>query len=350
MKDLKLLKEIKKSHQGAVRSLRYLPGYLNDKLVLVSGGDDGVVQTWQRGFLNTLSSSKFLGHHGSILDIDCFSEPPLFVSTATDGKVFLKSLAEDKNLVVLDSFKEFPSNVKIEPKDWSFISLARTANYSVVVLHIHYGVFLWNLQRGALLQYPSPELPIYGAKVITSERRNFIITNSGKSIYILQRSTGEIIRVFGGSPKGVRKGNQLLFVGEEDNLTSQVFENMGGHKADVTCLALSTDENFLISGSQDCTIHRWDISDPSLIESKGVKIMEGHRGIITSVSFIPNSKTVASCSVDGTLRLWDSEINKELFQMNLNTPVYAMSISFDGKELAVGGGNGSIYIFDLQKP
>ncbi len=153
--------------------------------------------------------------------------------------------------------------------------------------------------------------------------------------------------MFGGSPKGVRKGTQMLVLGEEDEVMSRTFEYMGGHKADVTCISLSPNEKFLLSGSHDCTIHRWDISDPSNIEPKGVKIMEGHQGLITGVSFIPKSNLVASCSVDGTLRLWNSEKCEEVLHKNLYTPIYTMAVSSDGRELAVGGDNGSIYLFGL---
>ncbi len=348
MKNIKLLKEIKESHKGAVRALKYMPMYYKNNLILLSGGDDGAVRAWQKGFLNTYSNTEYLGHNGSVLDIDCFPEVSLFLSSATDGKVILRGIVNgNKKQVILDSEREFPSRVIIDSEKPSFVSIAHMhPSPNIAVIHSSYGLFTWNWERNLLFELPAKEIPFFSTKVIFSEKRKFIITNSGKAIYILNSVNGDLIRAFGGHAKGIRRGDDILSL-KWDEIQEKASELMGGHKKDVSCFSLSNGGNFLLSGSYDCTIHRWNISDPSNIEPMGVKIMEGHRGAITNVSFLQKSSIAASCSIDGTLRLWDSEASKELFQINMNTPLYAMAVSFDGSRLAVGGGNGSIYIFEL---
>jgi WD40 repeat protein len=344
LKNISKVREVQNAHKGGVSSLRYMP----ESRELLSGGGDGIVRLWKKGLFGSFGSTDFYGHKGLVLDISCFSDGSKFVSSATEGQIILWDVKSRKNQASVNSFKQFPNNLEVDPGQWAFMSAACVPHiHKVIVLHAQYGLFIWNLQVGHIADFPSSELPLFGTRVVLAEQRDLIITNSGKSIYILNMNNGGIIRVFGGSPKGVRKGTQMIFLGEEDEVMSKTFENMGGHKADVTCLAISTDERFVISGSHDCTIRRWNISDPSNIEPKGVKIMVGHRGLITDVSFLPNTNVVASCSVDGSLRLWDSEKCEELFLTNLSTPLYAMAISSDGQELAVGGDNGSMYFFSL---
>lgn len=358
--NLKLIKEIKNAHKGAVRSLKYAPKNLKNDLMLLSGGDDGLVQAWQKGFLNHYSGIKYSKHQGGVLEIDCFSDMPFFVSTGEDGKVISRSLDGSKNELILDSNKEFPSNivVKSNDKDRAFLSIARIPNSSsVIVLHARQGLFVWDLEKNSLLDFHADGLPLFGTKIVIAEKQKRFITNSGKAIYMLSVPTGELIRVFGGSPEGLRKdGNMMIFnlalpgdQAREKSVMEIVHENMGGHKKEVSCLALSTDEKFLLSGSPDRTLRRWDISDPSNIEPKGVKIMEGHNGAVTSVLFLPRSTKIAvSSSADGSVRLWNAESSKELLQIRVGTPLNAMTISDDGSRLAVGGDNGSIYIFDSE--
>ena len=344
MKNISQVREIKNAHKGGVSFLRYMP----KGLTLLSGGADGIVRLWQKGLFGSFGNTDYYGHKGVIFAISCFSDASKFVSSDIDGQIIVWDVKSRKIQALINSYKAFPSNLEMENGEWAFLSAACVPHIDkVIVLHAHYGLFIWNLKIGDLADFRSQELPLFGTRLVLAEKRDLIITNSGKSIYILNMNDGRIVRVFGGSPKGVRKGTQMIFMGEEDEVVSKTFEYMGGHKADVTCIALSSDERFVASGSHDNTVRRWDISDPSNIEPKGVKIMEGHRGFITDVAFVPNTNLVGSCSIDGTFRLWDSERCQELFLNNLNTPLYAMTISADGHELAVGGGNGFIYIYNL---
>lgn len=343
---MELLSQIKNAHSKTVNTLFYIPHTHK----LISGGSDGIIRLWEKGFFGQTKSVNFKGHKGIILDISFLDNNSFFASTATDGQIILREISNGKTIASVSSFKEFKNNLKvdIDSSEWAFLSIAHIPNTpKIIVLHAYYGLFIWNLQYGDIADFPSLELPLFGTELVLAEKRNFIITNSGKAIYILNMDDGKIIRVFGGSPKGVRKGHNMLVTGEENNIMSNSFERMGGHKKDVTCFSLSPNERYLLSGSFDCNVHRWDISEPSNIEPKGVKIMEGHQGAVTRVSFIPRSNLVASCSVDGTVRLWDSEKCEEVLCKILNTPIYTMAVSPTGSELAVGCGNGSIYIFSL---
>jgi hypothetical protein len=65
------------------------------------------------------------------------------------------------------------------------------------------------------------------------------------------------------------------------------------------------------------------------------KVLEGHRGPVTSLSFAPDGKTIATGSYDLTVRLWDVSSAKELLQMgDLGDVVLSVVYSPDGRTLA----------------
>src|SRR5688572_33415780 len=83
-----------------------------------------------------------------------------------------------------------------------------------------------------------------------------------------------------------------------------------------------------------------DQQEPAVLPPglKGVRSLEGHQGIVRSVAFDPQGWTLASGSVDGTVKLWDAQSGKLLrtlegHQGEIN------SVAFDpqGETLASGG-------------
>ena len=62
----------------------------------------------------------------------------------------------------------------------------------------------------------------------------------------------------------------------------------------------SPDGQVLASGSEDDTIRLWDVGTGAEI-----RILEGHRGAVTSVSFSQASSILATGSLDGTVLLWE---------------------------------------------
>ena len=73
-----------------------------------------------------------------------------------------------------------------------------------------------------------------------------------------------------------------------------------GHRADVTSLDFSKDENFLLSASIDKTVRLWHVSSPRCIR------IFPHPEIVTSVCFHPiQHRYFISGSFDNRIRLWN---------------------------------------------
>ena len=47
------------------------------------------------------------------------------------------------------------------------------------------------------------------------------------------------------------------------------------------------------------------------ISSQHIAVLEGHKDVVTSVTFSPDSRILASGSVDNTIKLWDIATHEE---------------------------------------
>ncbi|MEZ5477027.1 MAG: hypothetical protein R3E95_05935 [Thiolinea sp.] len=76
----------------------------------------------------------------------------------------------------------------------------------------------------------------------------------------------------------------------------------------------------------------WDVVSRRLLHS-----FEGHQDSVTSVTFSPDGKTLASASSDNTVKLWDVASRRLLHSFEGHQGI-ALSVAFslDGKTLASG--------------
>lgn len=66
-----------------------------------------------------------------------------------------------------------------------------------------------------------------------------------------------------------------------------------------------------------------------------LQLLEGHTKVVGAVVFSPDGKQLASPSVDGTVRLWDTATGATLHTLEgHNSPVLSIAYTPDGKELA----------------
>jgi RNA polymerase sigma factor (sigma-70 family) len=110
------------------------------------------------------------------------------------------------------------------------------------------------------------------------------------------------------------------------------------HDGLVTSLAFAPDGKTLVSAGLERTLGIWDVASGKLLRR-----LVGHNDFVRAVAVSPDGKTIASASLDKTVRLWDFATGKELSQLpEVPDPVLLLAFAADGKTLVSVSGTGTI--------
>ncbi|XP_036158741.1 striatin-4 isoform X3 [Myotis myotis] len=83
------------------------------------------------------------------------------------------------------------------------------------------------------------------------------------------------------------------------------------HRGPVLAVAMGSNSEYCYSGGADARIHSWKIPDLNMDPYDGYDpsvlshVLEGHGDAVWGLAFSPTSQRLASCSADGTIRIWD---------------------------------------------
>ena len=128
--------------------------------------------------------------------------------------------------------------------------------------------------------------------------------------------------------------NQIL-----DNIREQ--NRFKGHQDSVSSVSFSPDGKYIATASFDTKARLWDLTGKLIQEFKG------HQDSVINVSFSPDGKYIATASSDKTARLWDltGKLIQE-FKGHQNS-VINVSFSSDGKYIATASKDKKARLWDL---
>ncbi|OWK16863.1 APAF1, partial [Cervus elaphus hippelaphus] len=142
-----------------------------------------------------------------------------------------------------------------------------------------------------------------------------------------------------------------------NSLTGELVRIYDEHSEQVNCCHFTNNSNHLLlaTGSNDYFLKLWDLNQEECRNT-----MFGHTNSVSHCRFSPDDQVLASCSADGTLKLWDvksanerKSINVKQFFLNSEEPqedleviVKCCSWSADGARIMVAAKN-KVFLFDI---
>jgi WD40 repeat protein len=306
-----------------------------------SGGEDNCIRYWD---LHTGDCLKvFTGHTQWIMAIALSPDGLQLASASMDGTIKLWCTATISCLHTLSGHQAPVLSVAFSPNGRTLAS----GSYDQTVR-------LWNARTGVCTQilkkhtnriwcvkfHPNGNLLASGGDDHTTRFWNpatgdptTTLQGHSNGIYAISLHPNRSLLASAHEDQTVRLWQVPLSSTATVQNTLEPFQTLRGHQNRILAIAFSPDGHTLASGSLDRTIKLWN---PETHQCR--LTLQGHTSWIWDVAFHPNSKTLASASYDRTVKLWDLKTGHctHTLEGHLGS---ALSVAFspNGQWLASGG-------------
>ncbi len=326
--------------QQPIRSIAFSP----DGRTLASGSDDGKVWLWN---YCTSELLKVLSGHTSWISAIAFSIDNLLASGSEDRTVRLWH-----NNLCQRQLQGYSNGI------WS-VAFAPTGNLLASGSQDRW-VRLWSATTGELLGSLaghtswiwsvafSPTQPTLASSsedctiriwdIHTQQQRHLLTGHKDAVLSLLYTLQGTL---WSGSLDGSLKQ------WTEAGICLQTLDrDSGGHSGGVWVIALSSDGNRLLSGSQDQTLKLWDTHSGHLIAT-----LSGHQSWIRAVAISPNHQMLLSGSADGMLKIWQADDSGQYRCQQTHIahagPVLSIAVHKSGQQIATSSTDHTIKLWNL---
>ncbi len=317
-----------------------------------SGGEDNCIRYWD---LHTGACLKvFTGHTQWIMAIALSPDGLQLASASMDGTLKLWCTATVNCLHTLSGHQAPALSVASSPNGRTLAS----GSYDQTVR-------LWNTRTGTCTQilnkhtnriwcvkfHPSGNLLASGGddhttrfwNPVTGDPTNTLQGHSN-GIYAITLHPNGTLLASAHEDQTVRLWQVPLASTATAQTTLEPFQTLRGHQNRILAIAFSPDGNTLASGSLDRTIKLWN---PETHQCR--LTLQGHQSWIWDIAFHPNSNTLASASYDRTVKLWDIKTGHCTYTLEGHIGS-ALSVTFspNGQWLASGGYEQMLKLWNLE--
>jgi WD40 repeat protein len=310
--------------------------------IFATGSDDGVIILWDAGtgkICQTLRSPT-----SQIRKIAFSPDGQILASCGEDRSIRLWDINTGKCLKV---FSGHTTGV------WS---IAFSPQGNILASSGHDGtIHLWDISTARMWKTLVGHTNWILSVAFTADGRTCVSGSLDRAVKLWDTTSGQCIRALCGHSNGVwavtfnpKQGNIIASVSDDlalrlwDIHTGQALHTLRSHSNGVWSVAFSPDSQTLASGSDDRTVHLWDISGGT------GKTLLGHTAGVWSVAFSPVGKILASSGADRTIRLWDVDAGETIAILSGHTnTVREVAFSSNGEILASGSIDLTIRLWDV---
>lgn len=159
---------------------------------------------------------------------------------------------------------------------------------------------------------------------------------------------------------GISMDERILVEPNNENAKIYIFDSqkkdytflqvLRRHAARIVCITVSSDNNIIITGSQDKSAMIWQFNGTFFILKQ---VLRGHNSGVRSIAISQDNQMIITGSDDSTLRVWQLSPTGLLYQCTqvLNghsEAVYSIDISRSKQMIVSGSGDKTVVIWKLQ--
>jgi WD40 repeat protein len=283
-------------HDAAVTCLICEPRSSN----LISGSVDESICVLDRKSFDVVSRLK--GHRGTISAVSKIAETEYLLSASEDHTLKIWHSSSGRCLRTIPCREDEVARLAVDQRGKSFVTGGEKG--SLKVWSIDTGWFEMNFLEPAICR-PKTFKELAGMhKAFTSalndfsrEWRNGETADALKSFDRVRNLSG-----FSWSKESILVRNTVSKVTKRLELKAGFFiRSLRGHKGEITSLAATLDNLFLLTGSSDGTAIMWDV-----VTGKSVRKYDTGSPIVHVFS-MPRNMGILTFSKDNCIRLWDGE-------------------------------------------
>jgi eukaryotic-like serine/threonine-protein kinase len=218
-----------------------------------------------------------------------------------------------------------------------------------------HGLKLWDIASRTVVWQDTDSLENIRSLAWWPDGSKIIAANSERQLVVWDAATGQPLRTLDPPPGetgavAVSPDGQTIAcrAGAAIHLCNQDLKTrkiLTGHRESVNQLAWSPDGNHLASCSDDGSAKIWDAHEGTLLQT-----LDGHGAAVFTVAWDPAGTRLATGSWDLTVRIWDPLSGTEICAFDqpagIVQMIYAVAWNPDGRRIAVGDVEGRIGILD----
>jgi WD40 repeat protein len=304
--------------------------------VIATASSDGTAKLWN---LQGNCLVTFTGHNGSVWSVSFSPKGDAITTASIDGTAKLWDL-QGNCLVTLTGHNYLVKSVCFSP-----------TGDAIATASIDGTAKLWDLQGNCLVTFTGHNNPVNSA--CFSRNGDAIATALYDKTAKLWDLQGNCLVTFTGHNESVRS---VSFSLKEDAIatasidkTAKLWDLHGnclvtftGHNGSVNSVCFSLKGDAVATASSDKTAKLWDLHGNCLMT------FTGHNYFVNSVSFSPNGDAIATASSDKTAKLWDLQGNCLVTFTGHNDRVNSVCFSPTGDKIATASRDGTAKLWDLQ--
>ena len=278
------------------------------------------------------------GHTNSVYSVAFHPEGKHIISGSRDGTAKIWDVHTGDELRTITGHASAISTATFSPDGTRIVTGGQ--NGSLKVWDANDGSELFALERHtnaveALVFHPDGRRVITGShdgsiKIWDTALRQAprtIVTKKGKFRSVGMSPNGRTI-VFTDQLGILKRKVRNIWIVDADTLAP--LRILQGHRGDITSIAFSRDGLRFVTGSRDKTAKIWDLRS-----GRQLATLRGHSAFVESVAFSPDGSRIATGSWDNTVKVWDSIAGYEIgTYRGHGGSIYGVAFSPDGKRIA----------------